>query len=50
MTHAEAAEILSAHNSWRRGDDAKPQLPPKIIGEAIDHAILALAGLADCDV
>lgn len=42
MTRLEAAEILATHNAWRRGDDTIPQLPPKLIGEAIDVAVSAL--------
>jgi hypothetical protein len=46
VSHVEAAEILASHNAWRRGDETIPQLPPKLIGEAIDVAVEALRKLS----
>lgn len=45
MSDEEAARILTAHNAWRRGAEIE-MLPPKLIGDAIDHAIAALIALA----
>ncbi len=44
MNHPEALAILVEYNAWRRGDETHEQLPPKLIGEAIDVAISALKG------
>jgi hypothetical protein len=48
MNEAQAAEILAAHNAWRRqrSDDELPLLPmqdPKAVGVAIDVAAQAMA-------
>ena len=48
MTEHQAAEILAAHNAWRRhdSDDESPSLlmqDPKALGAAIDVAVRALA-------
>ena len=42
MDNAQALEILEKHNTWRRGQSEKPT-HPKLLGEAIDKAIEALA-------
>lgn len=36
-----ARGILTCHNEWRRGADC-PQLSPRLIGMAIDYAIMKL--------
>lgn len=51
MTHTQAAEILEAHNAWRRqSSDEKPSLPmqdPKAVGQAIELAVNALRAHAE---
>lgn len=44
MTPKETALILRLHNAWRRGDDetAPNMTPPKLLGEAIDSAIVLI--------
>lgn len=45
MTRERAAEILRAHNAWRRGEGpAGEHADPKVIGEAIDFAVQELCG------
>lgn len=47
MNNQQAAEILKAHNAWRRDDSEGPskRLPnsPKVLGEAIDVAVQVLS-------
>ena len=52
MTPTQAAEILAAHNAWRRhnSDDALPPMPmqdPLDVGRAIDLAVAALRAVAE---
>lgn len=46
MDERHCLEVLRAHNEWRRykGDDdgAPEMLPPKLVGQAIDHAIATI--------
>ena len=43
MTPQEAADLLRAHNEWRRGGD-DPPTEPTALGQAIEIAIAALEG------
>lgn len=46
MDKQQAAEILKAHNAWRRDDSENPKrMPntPKVLGEAIDVAVQVLS-------
>lgn len=48
MKPEEAALLLRLHNQWRRGGESVPQmLDQKILGEAIDVAISAIADRSD---
>jgi cytochrome c peroxidase len=52
MTPTQAAEILAAHNAWRRRDDDRtdqastPMQEPLEVGQAIDLAVAALRAAA----
>lgn len=52
MTTTQAADILAAHNRWRRHDGEydsdevfEMPHPPKVVGEAIDNAVTRLRKL-----
>ena len=48
MNNEEAAKILAEHNAWRRdGDELYVMQHPKVIGEAIDHAVAVLRALGE---
>jgi hypothetical protein len=55
MTTTQAAEILAAHNAWRREDDHNtdhaptPMQDPKEVGRAIDLAVALLRAYALAD-
>lgn len=47
MTTTQAAEILAAHNAWRRDNSAEKSSPvpmqdPRAVGHAIDLAVAVL--------